>query len=121
MKLLIQYKGETIGSLSAGQTAIIPKGKEFKSDIVIRAVEDVSLISFTINNTTYYSPEGWTWSEWVADTTYNTYGYQCSSSLVYYSAPETGTVFYNDIAVSPSEPIVEGRKYIQEQTSGGSN
>lgn len=33
------------------------------------------VISFTINGTTYYSPEGWTWGEWVADTNYNTGGY----------------------------------------------
>lgn len=38
MKLLIEYKGETIGSLSAGQTAIVPKGKKFTDDIVVRAV-----------------------------------------------------------------------------------
>lgn len=64
MKLEIIHNGEVIDSLSAGQTAIIPKEKEFVSDIVIRAVADVSLISFTIAGTTYYAEEGMTWAEW---------------------------------------------------------
>lgn len=40
MKLEIEYNGSVVGSLSAGQTVIIPKEMEFKTDIVIRAVEE---------------------------------------------------------------------------------
>ncbi len=45
MKLEISYNGKVVGSLSAGETVIIPKEMEFKTDIVIRAVEDVKKLS----------------------------------------------------------------------------
>lgn len=40
MKLKILYDGRPVGFISPGQTAIVPKGKKFTSDIVIRAVAD---------------------------------------------------------------------------------
>lgn len=88
MKLEILYNGEVIGTLSSGQTAIVPKGKKFASDIVVRSV-DVKAISFTIDGATYYAKEGVTWKEWVADTYYNADGFNFDgawSNLVHKSS-----------------------------------
>lgn len=58
MKLEVLYKGEVIGTLSLGQTAIVPKGKKFTGDIVVRAVDETSqnkLDAPTISFDNYYT------------------------------------------------------------------
>ena len=117
MKLEILYNGSVIGSLSAGQSAIIPKGNKFVSDIVIRAVaeETVSLISFTIDGNTYYSPEGWTWYEWAADTTYNTDGVGCAGEEGMIYAPNGKFLFEGEgytVDDATSDAIVRGNETI---------
>ena len=52
MKLEILYDGKVVGSLSAGQTAIVPKGKKFTDDIVVMAVDDYTLSGTWVFNET---------------------------------------------------------------------
>lgn len=48
--------------------------------------EAVTLISFTIDGTTYYSPEGWTWEQWGADETYTKGDYDVLGNVYVYES-----------------------------------
>lgn len=98
---------------------------DFENDIEISGgeSEEVTLISFTINGTTYQSPEGWKWEKWVVDTKYNTDGYyvdSVSNRVCFYSV-NAGTLYLTYSVyefVSPTDIInAEGVYYT---TSGGS-
>lgn len=70
------------------------------------------LISFTIQHEsgtyTYYAVDGMTWEEWVANNTYNTYGYVVSGS---YIKASSYFVNYNGSKVLKNEQIIANRQY----------
>ena len=79
-----------------------------------------TLISFTIDGTTYQAEEGMTWEQWL-DSNYNTQNYstmvldgvqtvliEAGSSIDGYG------VSYNDIFVPISDEIIEGRAYVKK-------
>lgn len=108
----------THGTYSAEGTSATIKcnGKKLSSDIVIEAVEvaDVALISFTIDGTTYYSPEGWKWEQWVADTKYNTGGYIVSDRYIKYGSEyvvTTASADTMDDCVLSSNSIIPSFNY----------
>lgn len=75
-----------------------------------------TLISFTINGTTYQAEEGMTWGEWVSST-YNTGGYGVSGLNV--TSPALGNPLVNDVIAT--DVIVNGRSYTYNTSGGGSN
>lgn len=83
---------------------------------------EVALISFTIDGTSYQSPDGWTWYEW-ANSDYNTSYFKCNS--------QTGSVFNGhtyvttdglyDSKVIGSNVIIPNYNYLAYSTGGGAN
>jgi len=77
---VISRKGDTLTisdeSSLAEQFEILVDGE------VVATVSAVTLITFTIDGSTYQAEEGMTWGEWVADTTYNTDGYLDQNGFV---------------------------------------
>ena len=84
-----------------------------------------TLITFTIDGTTYQAEEGMTWDEWMANTIYNIDGYQRHCNLGNsVSDPNTGfCVGVNGNYYLGSVEIVDGYAYTTEyvNTSGGAN
>lgn len=88
----------------------------------------IKLISFTIDGTTYYSPEGWTWEEWIADTTYNTGGYYSNSHWIVCGIDGGGgrySVYLNEALQMDYYEITDNATYIHgtyiSGTGGGAN
>ena len=73
----------------------------------------VSLISFTINGTSYQATEGMTWAEWV-ESEHNTGNYVVTSSTITDSAQ---TVYIND--ATPESTITSGYSYTHSSFSIG--
>jgi hypothetical protein len=121
-QLEITY-GDKVFKLSAGQKCTFKGGKVMQSDIVavVSASEgEVALISFTISGTTYYSPEGWTWEKWVADTTYNTAGAYIEGSIVRLNPVQIIANTTNQL-VSPASTIIDGYNYKTYSGGGGAD
>lgn len=123
----------THGNYSAEGTSATVKcnGKKLAEDLVIEAVEveEVKLISFTVNGKTYYSPEGWTWAEWLTDAKYNTDGFYART----YVCNSDGGALYSVTIVYPDDPnkdyhyakpsykVVGGIEWSAPTGGGGSN
>ena len=82
-------------------------------DITSGEEETPTMISFTIHGKIYYSPEGWTWEQWVADTTYNTGGYTLEGN--YINDGLIGNRVSNDGTFSggvlATQAIISGKSY----------
>lgn len=81
-----------------------------------------SLITFTIDGTTYQAEEGMTWGEWV-DSSYNNGVYVLDSGGLYIElASDTFfTVGYNDAFIKSTD-VIENKDYVLiSQNPGGSN
>ena len=120
----ITYDGATV-TLKEGQTVTFRFAeKVFKSDIVIRNNVKESLISFTIDGTTYYAEAGMTWGEWVADTSLNTDGYFIDTSNKNWIGIGTGPAWVGNeqgnSMVTQADTIITNGIYITMH-SGGSN
>jgi len=77
---------------------------------------EVTLISFTIDGTTYQAEEGMTWTEWV-NSTYNTDG----DYVVEGDSVKSSDLHYSVIDVAPSDVIVADTTYRRVAYGGGSN
>lgn len=90
-----------------------------------------TLITFTINSTTYQSEEGMTWAEWV-ESEYNTFGYYISEDYSnYIVAPGGGStrvvivvgsfILYDSYTyVLKTDIIVSQHAYLTGLITGGS-
>ena len=76
-----------------------------------------TLISFTIDGTSYQAEEGMTWSQWV-DSSYNTGSFTNIDNFIF--NPSSYGVSYNGISVTSSEIIVANRTY-SLSSGGGAN
>ena len=80
----------------------IPVYFDADTDIVLDSgEEESSLISFTIDGTSYYAEKDWNWDFWVSDPEYNTigarfndYGYIIDADYTHYVADNSGTWVY---------------------------
>ncbi len=87
-----------------------------------------TLISFTIDGTSYQAEDGMTWEEWV-ESAYNTGSYQTVytngmyCACTYYSGTQVNAVSYNSSLVPLSDDIVANRTYstTRVSTAGGAD
>ncbi len=114
----IHYNGSLLATIKAGQTVILhTKGFQAETDIVIKNVGGVKLISFTIDGETCYAEEGMTWAGWVK-TGYNTLGISINlDDCVYLGLQQ---VIYNGGSVFGVNTIIANGEY-SIQIGGGSN
>ena len=75
--------------------------------------DSATLITFTIDWTTYQAEEGMTWARWVNDTRYNTDGYQIIDGKVCDS--DGRTVSGGDLSTLPDSFIIKDGVYIGEK------
>lgn len=125
----ILYKGNQIYADDTGlaQTVTLNcNGKKFVGDITITPTAGKTLISFTIDGTTYQAESGMTWADWV-DSEYNTDGYALFLPLNYPESvvvhPVSGDYVYHDTEgfAYESNLISNGFSYMFHHNTGGSN
>lgn len=135
MSTKVTYNNDTIAEIKGGQTLTLKCANEtMQHDLVIEAFGGggsvpewdgtlAIVISFTINGITYYSPEGWTWAEWVADESYNTAGltllqsgmtYVIYNGAGYYVVIGTSGVHSDDKIIANQEYMLySGSSYLE--------
>ena len=87
---------------------------------VWKKYENVSLINFTINGTSYQAEEGMTWGEWVASS-YNTYGLVISSDGKVKNKFGSAYIANRQVAITSDDIIKPNYEYLLVSNSGGSN
>lgn len=76
--------------------------------------QETSLISFTINGTSYQAEDGMTWEQW-ADSSYNTGYWSVASGTIWDSR---NAVTYNSVKVAPTDVIIEAAYGVVSQGAG---
>ena len=124
----IIYNNTVIAELSDKEITITCAGKKMLSDIVIvnRAVEEeASLISFTIDGTSYQAEEGMTWADW-CDSDYSGGTYAPHPNLVTQPCKYPNSYFITEDGTSGgsvlmTDTIIANHAYstIYIDTSGG--
>ena len=86
----------------------------------VEATPTPTLISFTIDGTTYQAEEGMTWAEW-CNSSYNTVGYEIRGTDVIKKLTETTrlVVKLNNINVVSSNKIQDNAYTTSRETGGG--
>ena len=124
----IIYNNTVIAELSDKEITITCAGKKMLSDIVIvnpAVEEEVSLISFTIDSTSYQAEEGMTWADWIdseySDGTYAPHPNMVTQPCKYpnsYFITEDGT---SGGSVLMTDTIIANHAYstVYIDTSGG--
>ena len=123
----IYYKGELVATLVEGETIVLhTKDFKFLGDIVIKNVgeveeEEPTLISFTIDGTTYQAEEGMTWGDWVVDSQYNTgnFAVQSTGWISNDNGIQHVTDYSSLLPVSSSTEIVANEIYSNRHLGGG--
>ena len=112
-----------MGGYGKGETI-----EEYDGTVVITEPEaEPTLISFTIDGTSYKAEEGMTWAEWLANDDYNTSGFWSSllggkmTVIIEHTGISGYGVAYNDEFVVVGETIVSDRAYSAKYSkeSGG--
>lgn len=122
-KLKIFYKENEIVN-SETSKIIKCKNQKFEDNLIVKFVEVVNLITFTINSTLYQAEEGMTWEEWI-DSSYNIDGFHRAQNLAD-GVQTTGDYFIytsDQTFVERADNIIEYHAYILKyvNTTGGSN
>lgn len=86
------------------------------ASMVVTVEKNVSLISFTIDGTSYQAEEGMTWGEWV-ESSYNTGGATNMGRIICYRG--LTVVINKRHPVLPSEQIIHLQEYNAVASSGG--
>ena len=101
---------------------IVPEDIEINFEIEIyngEVADEVSLISFTIDSTTYQAEDGMTWEEWV-ESDYNIDGYTIGSAFNSINSTTGKYVAYSGSHELYTATIVSGRDYtLVTSISGG--
>ena len=107
--------GDYSAEIEAGKTATLHTSlKYLANDVVFEVVEqgEPSLISFTISGTSYQSPDGWSWEQWV-DSDYSENSFTVDSNGRVYRT--TGIYGYlttsSNAIVKPTDDIISGENY----------
>lgn len=95
---IYKYTGETTDTYENGALYVVES--------------DVTLISFTIDGTTYQAEEGMTWKQWV-ESDYNTGNYQATTYHIVKDGDYTENVSKSmGVYVTPDDVIVSDYSYI---------
>lgn len=121
----IYYKGELVATLVEGETIVLhTKDFKFLGDIVIKNVGEVeeetpTLISFTIDGTSYQAESGMDWANWVGSD-YNTGGYYTGSDSTGKVYSSSGNAVLNSSykAVTFDIEIISGHAYTTSHSGG---
>ena len=111
-------------ALSDGEhtVQIVAKGTGYrdsaKSTSMTVTKGGATLISFTIDGTSYQAEQGMTWAQWV-DSSYNTGGDFISLNNQIFASITGFGVSYNGYPVIPSEIIIANREYYLSSGGGG--
>lgn len=93
------------------------RDSEHSSAVTVTKQSTATLISFTIDGTSYQAEEGMTWAQWV-NSSYNTDSNFISFNNEILASVNGFVVSYNGMTVKTSEIIVANRAYYL--SSGGS-
>lgn len=94
--------------LGAGEAVIcvatLDGGAEASQTLTITGT---TILQFYIGEILYRTPQGWTWEQWVADTTYNTHGFYIQNNKVWNS---DGSKYVGTSASTPVSPtdVIDG-------------
>ncbi|MBO7183965.1 MAG: hypothetical protein J6V49_07515 [Bacteroidales bacterium] len=95
------------GGTDATNTSLISWLKQY-GQLTSHTMPSANLITFTIENWSYQAEGGMTWADWV-NSSYNTDGYFISGTDVVANAGSK--VAFNDVKVTSTEPIENGKAY----------
>lgn len=85
-------------------------------EIYSKSQASPTLISFTIEGTSYQAEENMTWSQWCSSA-YNTDGYRNTGDVIA-SESLTSAIAYNNVYELPSSAIVDSRSYTLKHYGG---
>ena len=121
MKAEVLYKGSVIETISNGETITLHcADKVLTDDVVVRAVADASIISFTVDGTTYQAEEGMTWYEWSLSDYSDSYSgmitelgnvYTPHGKFLFEGEGYTSSDYDSDAAVKGDESIIANHDY----------